>query len=211
MTDIAPVIFNPTTGLPELNPALPTLSSTPSHTTGNPAGWHLVKFANGSAAIVAAGTNGVLNWGNVAAPASPITSTTYLGSNLAAIGNHPKVLENALAGLPKKVRLGITDVVSEGSSTGSQQPVLIDKDGNTHGTAKITGSAQPVDPGTPTEPSVPDPLAALASIWSAVTDPANWLRALELFGGAVAVFMALKALTGVSVPSINLPAAAVAA
>jgi len=211
MADVAPVIFNPTTGLPELNPALPTLSSTPSHSTTGKAGWHLVKFANGSAAVVVAGANGVLNWGNVAAPASPIVSTTYVGSDLTSIGNNPKVLENALAGLSTGAKAAIVDTISEGSSTGSQQPILFDKAGKVlGGTAKITGSAQAVDDGTQAEPSVSDPLAALSTIWSALTTPANWLRALELLGGAVAVFLALKALTGMSAPSINLPAAAAA-
>lgn len=43
---------------------------------------------------------------------------------------------------------------------------------------------------------------ALAGIWSALTTPSNWLRALELAGGAVLVFMALKSLTGVNTPSL---------
>jgi hypothetical protein len=52
--------------------------------------------------------------------------------------------------------------------------------------------------------------AVISQIWTALTKPSNWLRALELVGGAVLVFMALKALTGVNTPSI-LPAVATVA
>lgn len=49
--------------------------------------------------------------------------------------------------------------------------------------------------------STADAIGTIASVfgqvWEAITNPHNWLRALEFLGGAIAVYMALKALAGV--------------
>lgn len=36
----------------------------------------------------------------------------------------------------------------------------------------------------------------LSQIWSALTNPSNWLRALEILGAVVAIYMGLRSLTG---------------
>lgn len=45
--------------------------------------------------------------------------------------------------------------------------------------------------------NVPDPVAGvLGSIWTALTNPSNWLRGLEILGAVVAIYLGLKSLTG---------------
>lgn len=45
----------------------------------------------------------------------------------------------------------------------------------------------------------------LGDIWTALTNPSHWLRALELIGGAAALYFGIKALTGSdSGPTINI-------
>lgn len=52
--------------------------------------------------------------------------------------------------------------------------------------------------------SAADVGTVLSDVWNAVTNPSNWLRALKIVGGAIAVFFAIKGLTGMGTPTIRL-------
>lgn len=89
-------------------------------------------------------------------------------------------------------------VVQRGIKAGSDSDVTAtDAKGNPVSTA-TTSEADSA--GIPT-PSI-DPGAELATIWAALSNPSNWLRALELLGGVVLVYLALKSVTGISAPSV---------
>jgi len=40
-------------------------------------------------------------------------------------------------------------------------------------------------------------------VWSAITNPSNWLRALEILGAVIAIYMAMRSLTGVD-PAVTI-------
>jgi len=46
--------------------------------------------------------------------------------------------------------------------------------------------------------AIGDVVQALGDVWGAITNPHNWLRALEVVGGAILIYFALKQLAGVN-------------
>lgn len=63
--------------------------------------------------------------------------------------------------------------------------------------------------------SIPNAISAGAQeasgIWSAITNPQNWLRALEILGAVIAIYLAMKSLTGADPAAVIEKGAAVAA
>lgn len=62
--------------------------------------------------------------------------------------------------------------------------------------------SQVVQPGAPAVKAAAGTVAASAAnslvpgIWSALTNPSNWLRGLEILGAVIAIYMGLRSLTG---------------
>jgi hypothetical protein len=56
-----------------------------------------------------------------------------------------------------------------------------------------------------------DAVSEVSSIWSALTNPSNWLRGLEILGAVLVVYFALKSLTGTDPTAVVEKTAAVAA
>lgn len=94
----------------------------------------------------------------------------------------PKALATAIGEAVQKIRV----------SGGLIQTGIGDIAGAVSGAANSVGSAVS---------SAASVGTTIAGAFSWLTTPANWLRILEVAGGAVLIYMALKALTGVDTPT----------
>jgi hypothetical protein len=73
--------------------------------------------------------------------------------------------------------------------------------GGVLGGEKASEGLEQGNPGKLAEGLVTNPLEGITNAISALFSPAFWLRVLEIIGGAALLYMGLKALTGIELPS----------
>jgi hypothetical protein len=157
-------------------------------------GWWVVKDTNGAV--------GLLKGNN---PGSNATSSVYIGA------------ADTLSGLVVHFSTAISTAIAKVGASPTQQSALIaqlDSGAAQNGARSFLFEGPDVKPGTnagvssdaPTNISseavsaginVPDPVAGvLGGIWTALTNPSNWLRGLEILGAVVAIYLGIRSLTG---------------
>lgn len=166
-------------------------------------GWHLLQFADGSAAVVRF-DNGAWQWGSQTAPTSNVTGMSYLGSNVTNLSlNLPKYANN-LGGSIWPTLLSSIDhgFLSKG------QPIVVNSQGQVPSSGDSPTSQQGSE-ATSAGINVSVPGANIAAgIWQWLTTASNWVRILEYVGGAVLIYMGIRALTGIGPDASDLASAA---
>ncbi|HET7047869.1 MAG TPA: transglycosylase SLT domain-containing protein [Solirubrobacteraceae bacterium] len=103
--------------------------------------------------------------------------------------------ESNLSKIPQAFGSAVGDLLLQAKASGNPVP------GGGVDTQQTGGIAGALDTGAV---ATGQAISSAADIFTWLTNPTNWLRILKLVGGAVAIFFALKALTGASVPTVKL-------
>lgn len=154
-------------------------------------GWWAVRNSDGSIGVTKGST-----------PGASSVRAVYIGAannlnDLAA--NLGTKLSNAIGsiGATAAQQTGLISQIDAGAGKNPDANHIFISTNTTPGTnnatsnvsTALTGDAAPAGINV----SVPDPVA---QIWSALTNPSNWLRALEILGAVVAIYLGIRSLTG---------------
>lgn len=178
---------------------MPAVEAEPASGPSAPSnGWWAVRNSDGSAGIVKGSTPGAqsLTAVYIGAANSINELSTKLGTKLSnAIGsigasaNQQTVLISSIDTAAGK-NSNVVKIFAPASSPPGTNGIATDANGNPVSDVP-SGDAAPVGPNVGLSF-----LGDLDSIWAALSNPGNWLRALEILGAVVAIYLGLRSLTG---------------
>lgn len=160
-------------------------------------GWHLLRFSDGSAAVVR-WDNGSWQWGSQTPPAAGVLSMSYLGTNVQAMSLS---LPHYGSNVGSSVWTTLVSSIDHGFLSNGQ-PIVVSSNGQVPSSGNNPQSQQGSEavgtsliPGTS---GIVNSLSAIdvSGIWQWLTTPANWVRIGEYVGGAVLIFIAIKGFAG---------------
>lgn len=162
---------------------------TPTHS-----GYQMVRYVDGSVALVAYDVEKGWEWGNTTPPSSQVIDVQNLGEHPFS---DPKAWAAALAGLPDQVKLAFTRIASEGGIQNAQGAILVKYNTGTK-QATITSSNKDATVGQDTQNAGATPGSVTGGLH--IGDPLSFFTSSEFWkglgliiaGGLILIFAALE-------------------
>lgn len=173
---------------------MPAVGAEPATGPSAPSnGWWAVRNSDGSVGIVKGSTPGAQSLASayIGAANSINELATKLGTKLSnAIGS---------VGATAGQQTSLISQIDQGAGKNSAATHIFVSTQTTPGTNNASSNVSTALTGDAADAGVnlPNPVAGvLGGIWTALTNPSNWLRGLEILGAVVAIYLGLRSLTG---------------